>query len=196
MSLAQRCVVAVAALPLIGIVVTTMAGALGWISIPQMIDVALILGEEPGMFVFAAMLWCSPIQWLVKRTQVPVRKLLGILFGGYAIANFAMFVIEEGLIASLSSPFLIAGTVAMLLSLPLVITSGRWAQRKIGMKNWRTLHKLTYVIALALVLHVALVGELGLSGALVLGALLTRIPVIASAINGLGERRRRYVPEQ
>lgn len=173
-----------------GIVAVTIAGALGVIPVDQMLDTALALGEEPGMFVFAAMLWCSPIQWLVKRTQVPVRKLLGILFGGYAVSNFAMFVIEQGLMASLSTPFLIAGTLAMVMSIPLVLTSGRWAQRAMGMKNWRALHKLTYVIAIALVLHVVLIGEIGISGVVILAALLTRIPPISKAIESLGERVR------
>ncbi len=191
MSTAQRGVVAIAAMPLVGIVLTTIAGALGIIPVGRMVDVALVLGEEPGMFVFAAMLWCTPVQWLVKRTQVPVRKMLGILFGGYAVANFVMFVVEEGLLASLSAPFLIAGTTAMLLSIPLLVTSGRWAQRTIGMKNWRKLHKLTYVIALALVLHVAFIGEIGLSGVLILAAMFARIPPVAEAIAGLGRRLRR-----
>lgn len=183
-------VVGMATLPLVGIVLTTIAGAVGLIPVEQMINVALGLGEDPGMIVFAAMLSCSPIQWFTKRTQVPVRKALVILFGGYAVANFVMFVIEEGLVASLSAPFLIAGTMAHALSVPLVATSSRWAQRKMGMKRWRTLHKLTYVIALALVLHDALVGEIGITGMLVAIALLTRIPPIASGIQRLGDRRR------
>lgn len=190
LSVAQRLVTTASALPLIGIVVTIAAGALGMISVDQMLDTALALGEEPGMAVFGAMLWCSPMQSLVKRTQVPVRKVLGILFGGYAVSNFAMFVIERGLTASLSAPFLIAGTAAMVMTIPLLLTSGRWAQRRMGMRNWRTLHKLTYVIALALVLHVALVGEIGVSGALVIGALLARIPPVATAIANLGEQMR------
>ncbi len=190
LSTAQRLVVAAAALPLVGIVATAIAAAIGIISVGEMIDIALVLGEDPGMVVFAAMLFCSPTQWLVKRTQVPVRKILGILFAGYAIANFTMFMIEEGLAASLARPFLVAGTFAMLLSIPLLATSGRWAQRQIGMKNWRKLHKLTYVIALALVLHVALVGELGLTGVLVLVALLTRVPPVTKAIRTLGDRLR------
>lgn len=190
MSNVQRVVIAAAALPLVGIVLTAFAAAIGIISVNDMIDISLALGEDPGMVVFAAMLFCSPVQWLVKRTQIPVRKVLGILFAGYAFANFAMFVIDEGLVASVSEPFLVAGTFAMLLSIPLLLTSGRWAQRQIGMKNWRKLHKLTYVIALALVLHVALVGELGLTGVFVLVALLTRIPPVAHAIRALGERLR------
>ena len=186
----QRVVVGAAAVPLIGIVVTVIGAALGLVSIDQMIEVSLALGEEPGMLVFAAMLWCSPVQWLVKRTQVPVRKMLGILFGGYALSNFAMFVVEQGLAASLSAPFLVAGTVAMVAALPLLLTSGRWAQRKMGMRNWRNLHKLTYVIALALVVHVALIGELTLGAGLILAALVVRVPPIATAIDGFGQRRR------
>ncbi len=190
MSTVQRLVVTAAALPPVGIVLTMIAGALGIIGLNQMVNAGLALGEDPGMFVFAAMLWCSPVQWLVKRTQVPVRKTLGVLFGGYAVSNFMLFVVEEGLVASLSAPFLIAGTLAMLLSIPLVVTSGRWAQRTMGMRNWRTLHKLTYVIAAALVLHVALIGEIGLSGLLILAALAARIPPVAKAIEGLGRRQR------
>lgn len=188
MSILQRLVVAAAALPLIGIALTTIAGALGFIRTREMLDTALALGEEPGMFVFAAMLWCSPVQWLVKRTQVPVRKMLGILFSGYAASNFTMFVIDEGLEDTLSAPFLIAGTAATVASIPLLITSGRWAQRKMGMKNWRSLHKLTYAIAVALVLHVVLIGEIGISGALIVAALITRIPPVAQAIQELGRR--------
>lgn len=190
MSTAQRAVVSAAALPLVGIVLTTIAGAIGIVAVNDMINISLALGEDPGMVVFAAMLLCSPVQWLVNRTQVPVRKWLGIMFAGYAFSNFAMFVIEEGLVASVSEPFLIAATVAMLASIPLLATSGRWAQRKMGIKNWRRLHKLTYVIALALVLHVALIGELGLTGMFVLAALLTRVPPVANAIRARGNRRR------
>ena len=189
LSILQRIVVAAAALPLLGIVVMSVAGAAGLIPIDQMVEISLGLGEEPGMAVFAAMLWCSPIQWLVKRTQVPVRKILGILFSGYAVSNFAMFVVERGLAASLSAPFLVAGLVAMVAAIPLLLTSGRWAQRTMGMRNWRALHKLTYLIALALVLHLALIGEPSIGVLLIVAALVVRIPVIANALRGYGRRR-------
>jgi len=190
MSIPQRVVVTAAALPLVGIAVVSTLGAFGVVSENQMIETALTFGEEPGMFVLAAMLWCSPIQWLVKRTQVRVRKALGIMFGGYTIANFAMFVIEEGLADSVSRPFLIASTLATLLSIPLLLTSSRWAQRKMGMKNWRKLHKLTYVIAFAIVVHVALIGEAGLSTILILAALATRLPLATAAIQTFGAQLR------
>lgn len=190
MTLPHLGVLALATLPLVGIVLTVVASALGIITIETMLDISLALGEEPGMLVFAAMLWCSPFQWFVKRTQVPLRKMLGITFGGYAISNFAMFVVERGLAATLSAPFLIAGTGALALSIPLLLTSGRWAQRKMGMRNWRILHKLTYLIAVALVLHVALVGETTVSAVLIAAALIARIPTIANAITQFGQLLR------
>lgn len=191
LSVVQRIVIAVAALPLIGIAATSLGGALGLIPVAEMLDINLGLGEDPGMFVFGAMLWCSPVQWLVRRTQVLVRKWLGILFSGYALSNFAMFVIEEGLAASLSAPFLVVGVIATVAAIPLLLTSGRWAQRKMGMRRWRNLHKLTYLIALALVLHVALIGELTLGAFVIIAALAARIPSVARSIERLGERLRR-----
>lgn len=178
LSVAQRIVVAAAALPLVGIVATTFAGAVGLISVDLMIEISLVLGEEPGMAVFAAMLWCSPIQRLVNRTQLAVRKMLGILFSGYAVSNLVMFGIERGFGNALSRPFLIAGTVAVGAAIPLLLTSGRWAQRKMGMRSWRNLHKLTYLIAVALVLHLALAGEFSFFALLILVAFVVRIPAV------------------
>lgn len=190
LSIVQRSIVALAALPLVGIVAITTAGAAGWISTEMMVEISLALGEEPGMVVFAAMLWCSPIQWVVNRTQVPLRKMLGILFSGYAVSNFAMFVIERGLADSLSAPFLVAGTAAMLAAIPLLLTSGRWAQRRMGMQRWRSLHKLTYLVALALLLHVALIGEFMLSATIIAAALVARIKPIENALRRFGQRER------
>lgn len=188
LSTVQRIVVAVAAVPLIGILATAAAGVLGFISIDQMVEISLVLGEEPGMAVFAAMLWCSPVQWLVGRTQIPLRKVLGILFSGYAVSNFVMFVVERDLAASVSAPFLVAGSVAMAASIPLLLTSGRWAQRAMGIRNWRTLHKLTYLIAVALILHVGLVGEFTFFGLFIVAALIARVPSISDAIRSRGLR--------
>lgn len=186
----QRLVVAAAALPLLGIAAIAAAGALGLIRTGVMVDLSLALGEDPGMVVFAAMLCCSPVQWYLKQTQVSVRKWLGILFSGYAAANFVMFVVDRGVAASVSAPFLVAGVVAAAATVPLLLTSGRWAQRAMGIRNWRMLHKLTYLIAVALVAHVALIGEIGLTGALVAIALATRLPGCAEVIRRAGERRR------
>jgi methionine sulfoxide reductase heme-binding subunit len=44
----------------------------------------------------------------------------------------------------------------MWLSVPLTLTSSTWVMRKMG-KYWKMLHRLVYVIALLVILHIALI---------------------------------------
>ena len=140
---------------------TLAAGLAGVITVEAIIEAALVFGEDPGMLTFGAMFLASPVQWATGRTQVPVRKYLGIVFFLLALSNGAMFVIESGMVAAFGAPFLIAGVIALLVATPLFLTSSRWSQRVLGMRRWRLLHRLTYVVAVALVAHVLLAGELG-----------------------------------
>ena len=149
---------------------------LGLVSTEQMIDTALAAGETPGMITFGAMFLASPVQWMTGRSQVRVRKFLGLVFFALALSNGAMFAIEQAIGDSFSEPFLVAGSLALLMAVPLAATSTRWSQRTMGMRRWRQLHRLTYVIAVALVAHVALTGEPDLGFLLIgLGAI-ARIP--------------------
>lgn len=174
----QLLVMALAAVPPAIITGAVSAGALGLISQEAMISLALGAGENPGTITFGAMFLASPIQWLTGRSQVRVRKYLGIAFFGLAASNFAMFVLERGLAASLGAPFLIAGLVALGLSVPLFLTSSRWSQRAMGMRRWRLLHKLTYVIAAALLGHLLMIGEFDLGSLLISFGFVARIPAI------------------
>ncbi len=167
------------------------AALLGVVSTEAMIDFALAAGEDPGMITFGALFLASPIQWLTGRSQVRVRKYLGIVFFLLALSNGAMFVLESGLAAVLSAPFLIAGTIALALALPLFLTSSRRSQRALGMRRWRILHKLTYVVAAALLAHVVLMGEIGLGSVLIALGFVGRIPAVRRWItdrNGRAER--------
>ncbi|HEX5235710.1 MAG TPA: protein-methionine-sulfoxide reductase heme-binding subunit MsrQ [Silvibacterium sp.] len=49
--------------------------------------------------------------------------------------------------------FILAGVTAWLLMVPLALTSTAWSIRKLGGKNWTRLHWLTYLAALAGVVH-------------------------------------------
>lgn len=164
----QLLVVALATIAPVVVASSVAAALVGLISTDTMLDVALGAGENPGMLVFAAMFLASPVQAFTGRTQVRVRKYLGIVFFLLASSNGAMFVVEQGLGESLSAPFLVAGVVALLLALPLFLTSSRRAQRTLGMGRWRTLHRLTYVVAAALLAHSVLMGEFGLGELLIL----------------------------
>ena len=162
------------------LIITGAIGAalVGAISTEAMISLALAAGENPGMITFGAMLLASPVQWFTGRSQIRVRKYLGIVFFLLALSNGAMFVLESGIAATLGAPFLIAGTIAVALATPLFLTSSRWSQRTIGMKNWRRLHKLTYLIAVGLLGHVVLIGDIGPGAVMIALGLIARIPAI------------------
>ena len=49
--------------------------------------------------------------------------------------------------------FFIAGMAALLLMLPLALTSSNWAIRKMGGKRWQALHRLAYLAGIAGVTH-------------------------------------------
>lgn len=166
------------------------AALLGAISVEAMTGLVLAAGENPGMVTFGAMFLASPIQWFTGRSQVRVRKYLGIVFFLLASSNGAMFVIESGIGAVLGQPFLIAGTIALALAVPLFLTSSRWSQRTMGMKKWRLLHKLTYVVAAGLLAHVILMGEIGPGAVMIAAGFISRIPAVRRWITELGAKRK------
>lgn len=164
------------------VVGAVIAGLLDVISFEAMMNVALAAGENPGMITFGAMFIASPVQWITGRSQVRVRKYLGIVFFLLSLSNGAMFVAESGLAAAFGAPFLIAGSLALLVATPLFLTSSRSSQRTLGMKRWRLLHKATYLIAAALLVHVALIGEVGPGAVLITLGFVARIPAVRRAI--------------
>lgn len=186
----QLVVMALATIAPVVITGTIAAALTGLISLQAMLSLALVAGEDPGMITFGAMFLASPVQWLTGRSQVRVRKYLGVTFFLLALSNGAMFAIESGVTAMLGAPFLIAGTIALVAALPLFLTSSRRAQRNLGMRNWRNLHKITYLIAAALVAHILLMGEIGPGFVLIALGFVTRTPAIKRRITDLGARRK------
>jgi len=165
------------------------AHLLGLINQAQMIDVALVAGENPGTIIFGAMFLASPVQWLTGRSQVRIRKFLAIVFYLLALSNGAMFAIEEGIGEAFDSPFLIAGSAAVAIGLPLFLTSSTWAQRTMGMRRWRLLHKATYAVAAAVLAHVLLLGEIDLGATLIAAGFAMRIPTIRRGLQRIGTDR-------
>lgn len=92
--------------------------------------------------------------WLVKH-----RRALGLIAFFYALAHFvAYFFFDRG--ASLpravedvgKRPFILLGLACLLLMVPLAVTSTNAFIRRLG-KNWKRLHRLTYLIAPLAVIH-------------------------------------------
>jgi methionine sulfoxide reductase heme-binding subunit len=94
------------------------------------------------------------LNWLVR-----LRRLLGLFCFFYALLHLATYaVLDQGLDLSMllvdvtQRPYITVGLVAILLMVPLAITSTSRMQRRLG-RRWVTLHRLIYPAAVLSVLH-------------------------------------------
>ena len=94
------------------------------------------------------------VNWLVK-----LRRMLGLFAFFYAVLHFITYVWldqffdwQEILIDIPKRPFITIGFVALVLLLPLAITSTSAMQKRLK-KRWLTLHKLVYIIPMLAVVH-------------------------------------------
>ncbi|HUA66958.1 MAG TPA: protein-methionine-sulfoxide reductase heme-binding subunit MsrQ [Candidatus Saccharimonadales bacterium] len=95
------------------------------------------------------------LNWLIQ-----FRRMLGLYAFFYACLHFFIFF---SLDRALSIPstftemakrkYLIVGSTALLIMVPLAITSTNAMIKRLGGKRWRALHRLAYVAAIAGVIH-------------------------------------------
>ena len=134
----------------------------------------------------------SPAARALKRPRlVRYRRLCGLFAFAYALAHFAAYF---ALLAGLSPPavledlvdrpYITAGIAALLCLVPLAITSTRGWQRRLK-RNWRSLHRVVYVVGALACLHLAWLSKGGYGEA----ALYTGILIVL-----LGERAVRILP--
>ncbi len=95
------------------------------------------------------------------RELLPHRRTLGLYAFFYAAAHVIIFLdldygLAWGLITQtvLEKPYIIAGSVAFFLLIPLAITSFDIWKIRLG-KTWKHLHRLVYLIAPLVILHYA-----------------------------------------
>ena len=100
----------------------------------------------------------------IFQLMMPLRKELGILMGTLAFVHGAAYIgsyptmigesyfwLDDTTILS----YLAFGFFALLLTVPLTLTSSNWAMRKLG-KRWKVLHRMVYLIIIFAVVHVVL----------------------------------------
>ncbi len=131
-----------------------------------------IIGDPVRVFEHLLGLWAlrflcltlaiTPLRQLAGVNLIAYRRALGLLAFWYALAHFAVYLfLDRGLNLSiiaedlLKRPYLMLGMCALVLILPLALTSNRWSIRALG-RNWVRLHWLVYPALVAVVLHYAL----------------------------------------
>jgi sulfoxide reductase heme-binding subunit YedZ len=99
-------------------------------------------------------------QWTNVAALARFRRMLGLFTAFYALLHFSSYaVFDMGLVWDdivrdvAKRPFILVGTTALLLMLPLAATSFNRAVRWLGPARWQRLHRLVYAIALLAILH-------------------------------------------
>lgn len=108
----------------------------------------LTLAVTPARIFFG---WHRPIIF---------RRMIGLFSFAYALVHFSIYLVfDQELDFSQTAadvakrPYITVGFSALMLMVPLAVTSNSWALKKMGAKLWRKLHQLTYVIAILVAIH-------------------------------------------
>lgn len=101
----------------------------------------------------------TPLRQLAGVNLLRFRRALGLLAFWYAAMHFTVYLtLDRGLIWStiipdiVRRPFITLGFAALVLLVPLAVTSNRLSIRRLG-KNWRRLHRLVYIAISLAAIH-------------------------------------------
>lgn len=101
----------------------------------------------------------TPLRELAGVNLLRYRRALGLLAFWYAVMHFTVYLtLDRGLLWGTilpdiaKRPFITLGFSALVLLVPLALTSNRLSIRRLG-RNWRRLHRLIYVAAALAAVH-------------------------------------------
>lgn len=102
----------------------------------------------------------TPIRLLTGRVwQLQLRRMLGLLMFFYACLHLFTYVwldysfMWDEIVADIiKHPYVLVGSAAFLMTIPLAVTSNQYMVKKLR-EHWKTLHKLSYAIAILGILH-------------------------------------------
>ncbi|QSQ23458.1 sulfoxide reductase heme-binding subunit YedZ [Pyxidicoccus parkwayensis] len=143
--------------PLVMMAVQGPRGDLG----PNAVEAAL---NQTGLFalvLLVASLACTPLRLVFKWTwPARIRRTLGLLAFTYAASHFLVYAVLDqglklgGILEDIGKrPFITVGFTALVLLVPLAVTSTNAWVRRLGFPRWQRLHRLAYVAAVLGVVH-------------------------------------------
>jgi sulfoxide reductase heme-binding subunit YedZ len=131
----------------------------------------------------------SPLrQWFGLVALMRFRRMLGLTVFFYVSCHFMIWLVADHSFNFadmfediIDRPYITLGFSALLLLIPLAVTSNQVMVRRLG-KGWKKLHKLTYLIAILAILHFiwqvkADYLEAGIYAVITIGLLLQRIKI-------------------
>ena len=117
------------------------------------------LGLTALQFLIAA-LAVTPLRELTGVSMLRFRRMLGLMGFYYALLHLAAWVVfdrgldlGQALTDIVKRPYILVGMSALLLLVPLGLTSTNWAIRRLGGARWRAVHRLAYPATLLGAIH-------------------------------------------
>jgi len=140
-----------------------ICGALGWFGVSLGPDPVKELEHECGKTALNLLLLTlavTPVRELTSQPQLlRLRRMLGLFAFFYVVLHFTIYLVLdlELNFATLGAdiakrPYITIGFTALLLLVPLAVTSTNGMMRRLG-RRWQTLHRLVYLIAVLGVWH-------------------------------------------
>lgn len=131
----------------------------------------------------------SPLrQWFGLAVLMRFRRMLGLTVFFYACCHFMIWLVADHSLGFsdmfediIDRPYITLGFSALVLLVPLAITSNQTMVRRLG-RRWKTLHQLTYLVIILAILHfIWLVKadylEAGIYAVIAIGLLLQRTSI-------------------
>ncbi len=146
------------------LVVPSFTGGLG----ANPLEKLLHQSGEIAIWTLGAVLALSPLRVLFPQSRIVAalnrhRRMIGVTACIYGLLHFGFHVLYEGgwdgLVRSLSKPFIWFGLTGLTILVILAATSNRLSIQALGGKNWKLLHRLAYIAAALLIYHQSIAGK-------------------------------------
>ena len=170
-----------------GITITLLEGAGG--DDMTTLEMMYHVSGEFAIRWMTAVLTCTPFFILFGINNLFVRQAMGISTAVWSLLHFIIFLAAEGVLETFTQANYIAGFVAVLILIPLLITSNRKSMKKLK-RNWKKLQSFSYVAIFLSLLHVALLDKTWIIYAVIVGlGFIVRIPAIKEKIVAFRKNR-------
>lgn len=176
--------------------IMALQGAQGTLG-PDVIEAVLNQTGLLALVFLVGSLACTPLKVLFGWTwPIRIRKLVGLMAFAYASVHFLTYTVaDQGLALRpilediTKRKFIAVGFLALVLLVPLAVTSTNASVRRMGFPAWKRLHRLAYVAAALGVIHFVWRVKKDHTEPFIYGAVLALLLGIR-AVEALRKRRR------
>ncbi|MEM9793770.1 MAG: protein-methionine-sulfoxide reductase heme-binding subunit MsrQ [Pseudomonadota bacterium] len=107
-----------------------------------------------------ASLLVTPLLQLTRINLIRFRRMIGLMAFYYVLLHFAVYLfldlqLDWSQVAKdiTKRPYIIVGTLALVMLIPVALSSNDWSVRKLSGARWRMVHKLVYPASILAAVH-------------------------------------------